>query len=89
MVNDIAIVKLERPVPISNQIYPICISLKYTLQAEKTALAIGYGDFRKNGDDKLVQEDRLRAISVPVYKSCIRDDLICTSSRHVGPEEVS
>lgn len=84
-----AIVRLQEPAPISDEIYPICVSSEYTLQGGDSAIAVGYGNSRDNGDEKIVDEDKLRAVKIPIWENCDRDDLICTSSRNVGPESVS
>lgn len=89
ILNDIAVIKLNRPVQITSELYPICLASKMPLTVGDHATAIGYGQFRDNAKDLNKADGKLRAVEIPIRKCLTKTDNVCTSTPNVGTEHVS
>ncbi|XP_025602997.2 proclotting enzyme-like [Athalia rosae] len=61
--NDVAILTLDKPVPFTEQIRPVCLPTGSQLYTGKTATVIGWGSLRESGPQPAV----LQEVSIPVW----------------------
>lgn len=89
--NDLAIIKLDRPVRLSHKVYPICLASQILVETEEIVTSIGYGHFRDTIHEREMVDRRLRSVNVPMRrcKPPMKTEDVCTGTMNGGTESVS
>merc|ERR1711874_46945 len=87
-INDIALIKLSRPVNFSSEVLPVCLPPRTPTYTNKVATVTGWGTTSSGGSTS----DVLREVDVRVwsnlecertqYGSAIKDTMLCAASQH-------